>query len=521
MTVLSDAPARATKAPAEPGGLPRRAKVIAVGAVLAIGLVFFFWTRSDLWLDEALSVNIARLPLGDLREALRHDGAPPLYYAMLHVWTGLFGTGDWTVRALSGLCMVGATVAMWFVGRRIAGRSCGWIAVLLVVSSPYAIRYATETRMYALEILLVACGILVFRRALEAPTLGRLAMLALNVALLLYTQYWALYLLAVTGVLLVVLAWRGSYTSAARRMLVAFVVGGLAFAPWLSTFLYQRAHTGTPWGEPVFPGVPLGYTLRDFAGGDVQEGWVLIIPLVALLLFGLFGRARDDRRIEIDLHTVPGARWEAIVGGATLVVGLTLNYVAGGAFQSRYSAIVFPFFVVVVARGVTTLADPRVQAGVLVFVIGLGFVGGGRNVKTNRTQAGQVASVLRAQAQPGDVVVYCPDQVGPAVHRLAPSGLDEVTYPSFRGPELVDWVDYKKRVAAADPEAFVRKALERAGTHALWLVSTPGYLTHPVVCGQLSTLFAAARARQTPVAPDEDLFEHPGLQRFPARAAGG
>jgi hypothetical protein len=521
MTVLSDAPARATTAPAEPGGLSTRVKVLASGAVLVSGLVFFFWTRSDLWLDEALSVNIARLPLGDLQEALRHDGAPPLYYALLHVWTGVFGTGDWTVRALSGLCMVGAAVALWFVGRRIAGRSCGWIAVLLVASSPYAIRYATETRMYALEILLVASGILVFRRALEAPTLGRLALLALNVALLLYTQYWTLYLLAVAGVLLVGLAWRGTYAPAARRMLVATVIGGLAFTPWLSTFLYQRAHTGTPWGEPVFPGVPLGYTLRDFAGGDVQEGWVLLVPLVGLLLLGLFGTARGKRHIEIDLHTAPGARWEAIVGGATLAVGLTLNYVAGGAFQSRYSAIVFPFFVVVVARGVTTLADPRVQAGVLALVIGLGLVGGGRNVKTNRTQAGQVAAVLRERAQPGDVVVYCPDQVGPAVHRLAPPGLDGVTFPAFGSPELVDWVDYKERVAAADPARFVRDALERAGTHTLWLVSTPGYLTHPVVCGTLSTLFAASRARETPVAPDEELFEHPGLQRFPARPAGG
>ena len=35
-----------------------------------------------------------------------------------------------------------------------------------------------------------------------------------------------------------------------------------------------------------------------------------------------------------------------------------------------------------------------------------------------RTQAVQVAADLNAQAQPGDVVVYCPDQLGPAVNRL-------------------------------------------------------------------------------------------------------
>jgi hypothetical protein len=517
MTVLSDAPSRASSAPAEPGRLPRAA-LIAGGAVLVAGLVFFFWTRSDLWLDEALSVNIARLPLGDLKAALRKDGAPPLYYLLLHVWTGVLGSGDLASRSLSGVCMVGATVALWFVGRRIAGPACGWITVLLMAANPYAIRYATEARMYALEILLVSCGILAFRRALESPTIGRLAAFGLIVALLMYTQYWALYLLLVVAVLLAVLAWRSSYARSARRMLVAGAIGALLFTPWLPTFLYQRAHTGTPWGERVFIGVPWGTTLQDFAGGEHQEGWVLLVPMIALLLLGLFATARDGRHIEIDLHTAPGARWEAIIGGATLVVGFTLNYLANGAFQTRYSAIAFPYFIVVVARGVTTLADPRVRAGVLAGVIALGFIGGVRNVKTNRTEAGQVAAVLRAQAQPGDLVVYCPDQLGPAVSRLAPSGLDQVTYPAFRRPEFVDWVDYKQRLAHADPTAFAREALARAGTHTLWYVSSPGYLTHPIVCSTLSNLFAAQRARQPLVGPDARLFEHPGLQRFPASA---
>ncbi|MEY4916125.1 MAG: hypothetical protein RL616_38, partial [Verrucomicrobiota bacterium] len=40
------------------------------------------------------SVNIARLPLGELPEALRHDGHPPLYYALLHVWMQVAGSGD-------------------------------------------------------------------------------------------------------------------------------------------------------------------------------------------------------------------------------------------------------------------------------------------------------------------------------------------------------------------------------------------------------------------------------------------
>jgi uncharacterized membrane protein len=519
VTLLSDAPAREPAPPARPSPWRPRTTTIVVAGVLAAGLVSYFWTRSDLWLDEALSVNIARLPFGQLDHALRHDGAPPLYYALLHVWSAALGSGDWAVRSLSGVCMVGTAIALWFGGRRVADRAGGWIAVMLVASNPYAIRYATETRMYALEMLLVAWGILAFRRALESPTAGRLAQFGLVVALLLYTQYWALYLLLVVGALLVVLAWRGPSRDPARRMLLAMAIAALTFVPWLPTFLYQRAHTGTPWGTPQLPGVPIGYTLRDFAGGDFQEGWLLLLPLLAMLLLGLFGRARDDRRVELDLRTQPGARWEGIVGAATLVVGLVLAYAAGSAFETRYSAVVFPFVVLVVARGVTTLTDPRVRAGLLAVMVVLGFVGAGRNVATDRTQAGQVAAVLRAEAHPGDLVVYCPDQLGPAVHRLAPAGLDEVTYPDFGSPAFVDWVDYKARLARTDPAAFARQARARAGSHTVWLVTSPGYITHRASCDTLAEGLAAGRTPSIRVSPDVRIYEHPGLQEFTARTA--
>jgi mannosyltransferase len=483
VTTLSDAPSRKSGSDEDTIATVRRSPglIAAVVVVGAVGAFFFAYTRSAMWLDEALTVNIARLPLSQLHEALKQDGAPPLYYLLLHFWTGAFGAGNVAARSLSGLFMAGAVVAIWFAARRFAGTTAAWIAAAATLASPYAIRYATEARMYSLVMLLVASGIVAMQRALEKPTTGRLAVVAVIVALFVYTQYWSFYLLAVVVGVLAAAAWRGQQRDAARRVLVAVAIGGLAFLPWVPTFLYQRAHTGTPWGSPVLPGIPIGYTLRDFAGGasgtaaDRQEGWLLFFVLVPMLLLGVFARGVDNRRIEIDVHVPRETRVIAFIGGAGLVVALSLNYLAGGAFQSRYSAIVFPFFVLLVARGFTTLRDPRVLGGVLGVAVVLGFVGGVRNVVTQRTQAPEVAAVLRREAKPGDLVVYCPDQVGPAVHRLTPAGLDEVVYPSLAGPTRVDWVDYKQRLAAADPKAFVRNALARAGSHTLWYVRAPGY----------------------------------------------
>jgi len=50
-----------------------------------------------------------------------------------------------------------------------------------------------------------------------------------------------------------------------------------------------------------------------------------------------------------------------------------------------------------------------------------GFAVAVQNVYTQRSQAPEVAAVLAAHAKPGDIVAYCPDQLGPALYRLLPA----------------------------------------------------------------------------------------------------
>ena len=428
MNAVAAAPARATGPDAEDAaGGPPRWMVVAVVATIVAGIAFRFATRSDLWLDEALSVNIAKLPLSDLHEALRHDGAPPLYYVLLHGWIEIFGSGDVAVHALSGVISVATLPAAWFAGRRLAAARpdrvwIGWAAVVVLASSPYAIRYATEARMYTLGMLLAAWGYLALRRALERPTLLRLAIVAAITGLLCYTLYWSFYLLAVVGIGLIWRAWKARELAdrqAARSVIVAMVAGGLTFVPWLSTFVDQLQHTGTPWGDARLPWVGIADAFAAFAGGDKHgEAFVYLPFLIVLPLLALLGHALDRRRIELDLATRPAVRWELVAAIATLLVGLVASWAGGTAFEGRYASVMFPLLALVTAYGVITFADTRVRAGVLAVVVLLGFAGGVRNFDENRTQASQSADVIDAEAEPGDLVVYCPDQIGPDVSRL-------------------------------------------------------------------------------------------------------
>ena len=489
---------------------------------VAAGVVFRFVTRSDLWLDEALTVNVAKLPLSDLREALRHDGAPPLFYVLLHGWISVFGSSDVAVRALPGVLSVATLPAAWLAGRRLAGRWGAWAAVAVLVSSPYAIRYATETRMYALAMFLVLWGYLALRRALERGSFPIYVALALITAALCYTLYWSFYLLAVVGIGLVWRAWRAPELAdrqAARGVIVSMIAGGVMFLPWLSTFTYQLQHTGTPWGDARVPWFGVAEAFVQFAGGDKHgEAFIYLPVLIVLPLLALFGAAVNSTHIDLDLRTRPAVRWETAAAFATLVLGLVASFIASTAFEGRYAAVMFPLLALVIGYGVTTFGNIRVRAGVLAFIVVLGFVGGMRNVLDNRTQAAQVADVINAEAKPGDTVVYCPDQIGPAVHRLLSPSLHvtEVTYPRGTPPLLIDWVDYVDKIRATDPTAFGRRELQRVSDHTIWYVAAFGYHNVEGKCEALRAELSAVRhEKQHVVANDNKFFEYQGLFEYP------
>ena len=198
-------------------------------------------------------------------------------------------------------------------------------------------------------------------------------------------------------------------------------------------------------------------------------------------------------------------------------MGLGLSYLQGSTYQVRYAAVMFPFVVLVAAFGVTILTDVRWRVAVLAVAVVLGLVGGWKIIDTEKTQAGQVAAAIVKGAKPGDVIGYCPDQLGPAVSRLIPAslGVRQLTFPATSTPRRVNWVDYADKVNAADPAAFSQSLLDRAGAGTVWFVSSSGYAPFAVKCETISADLAAARGPgQSLVNSDANIFEHMGVLRF-------
>ena len=107
--------------------------VLTLLTLLAIGLRLIRMTYQPLWWDEGWSLYFATTGIGNMLELTAVDIHPPLYYLLLHFWSGLFGPGIVSVRLLSILIGTATVPLLYAAGRRLSGHKGGLLAATMLV----------------------------------------------------------------------------------------------------------------------------------------------------------------------------------------------------------------------------------------------------------------------------------------------------------------------------------------------------------------------------------------------------
>ena len=213
-------------------------------------------------------------------------------------------------------------------------------------------------------------------------------------------------------------------------MLAALAGGLLLLLPWLPVFLFQLRRTGAPWAQQPHL-VDLWYALTAWSGGGTGPAVVLSLLVLGLLVLALVGhRQRAGVLLRAPVDRPSGLLLGVVAGSVLLGVALSMGGVGG--YSPRYTSGALVLCLLVAARGTLAL-PPRARVAVLAVaaVAGLG-TAVPQLTSTLRTQAPALAAALRAGLSPGDVVVYCPDQLGPSVSRLLPAGHPAGAVPDGR-----------------------------------------------------------------------------------------
>ena len=455
-----------------------------------VGVLFYFLPMSPLWLDEAQSAAISGESFSDLFDALRHDGHPPLYYFILGAWVDLFGDTSFALRALSGFFGVLSIFLTWSVSRLHMDRRASLISVVLMAISPFAIRYATEVRMYSMLIVLILLMYLVFYWTNSKPSWKRYSCLSLLVTFLLFTHYWSLFFVSIIF-LSFLLKMRKSPTEEKKHtksLMLAVVIGSTPFILWLPVFLDQLLHTGTPWAKAPRPTVVIALTLEAFGGGKGSEALLVAVAMSVLVFLGVFAKKiRGTNTLQLGWSELIWLKEIGLISLGTVLFGSIVTLLTDSAYQGRYGVFIFPF--VILASSVALARLPKeVGVAVLAVFILLCVVSVARELSRDRTQIGEIAEAIVDNGKSGDLVVFCPDQLAPAGSRILSERFETFAYPNLDSGERVDWYDYEKRNSAADPAEVADQLLkDKENIKNIWLVWIDGFETFGKQCSSFRT----------------------------------
>jgi hypothetical protein len=416
------------------------------GSVVVLLLVSTFlrsrYLHGQFWMDEALSTGISSHALTAIPGVLRHDGSPPLYYLLLHVWMQVFGSSETATHALSLVFGTLTVPAAAWVAWSLWGRRAALIAAVLFALNPFITAYSQETRMYTLMALLGLLATGAFIHGFIYRRRKYLILFAVCQALLLYTHAWGIFF-GVGAAVAFGLVWKLSPADERgpllRDGLLSFGAAGLLFLPWLPTLLYQATHTGSPWDPTPNFGAPIQIS-RNLMGGD--RATTALVLAAAIGLAALWTRSRRTSREGITMWVL------MLLPVGTLAFGWLVSRFSP-AWQYRYFAPILAALLLLATLGLSRAKGIGLIALALIVIFWANPKSYTPQYKSDmRDVSGEVAPRLHQ----GDlVVVGQPEQVPLAWYYL-PAGLRfaDTTGPTT-DPQSMNWVHALKRMQHADP----------------------------------------------------------------------
>ena len=365
-------------------------------AILVLGALFRFYDLAgeSLWLDEGISIRIANLNLYQIIKTYISENHPPLYFVILHYWTGLFGDSEFSARFLSVIFGILALIVVYKLGSLIFDKETGILSALLMAISAFYIGNSQEARMYSLAILLALSSIYFFIKLFEKDNFSVKAGYVLFTTLLFYTQYSGFFILLVQNVFFftMLLLSKKPGTLNLRRWLLIQAVLLLLFIPWISFAVENLIHAAGNTSSGIWSSLTSGSIknpLASFAGS-----FPVFYPFLILAVVALVKHFSKCYFILLWLFLPIGLLYLLSLGQAVF-------------FITRYIGVASPAFYLLVANGIRIFKNRNLKIIIIFIVVILSLMTtGSYYVRVTKNQWREVANYIDTNAKSKDVLLF-------------------------------------------------------------------------------------------------------------------
>jgi len=342
-----------------------------------------------LWWDEGYSLFFATRDFGTMLARTAVDIHPPLYYALLQFWIAFAGKGEVAVRLLSVVIGVATIPLLYALAYKLFdNRRVALIAALLLALSPFHVYYSQEVRMYGLVTLLCLASVYLFVQLLGMPfgkprTIIVAGAYILVTAAALYTQYYAVFILAVEISALAIRAIRSRWLIGSLvHWFIALIAIAAFYLPWVlyaggKLYTYVKNKVAIEQYAPLDPATFLAQHLAAFSLGHLTDwtwlAWGSTI-FVALAIGGAATLDRRDTESAMDIR-VSSPRLSGELCLLYLLLPLALGYIVNLIYpfhpirNERLLLIAAPAFWILVALGIDALWHRRAWLAALALVV--------------------------------------------------------------------------------------------------------------------------------------------------------
>jgi len=468
------------------------AVLVAAGAVLR----FHALGQKSVWIDEGVSIALARLDWYNLLRILwRHEANMALYTLLLRFWLP-FGDGEVWIRTLSVLPALATIPAVYLLGRMLFDARIGLMASFLIVINAFHVRYSQEARSYSWFALLCVLSCIYFLKFLRDPSSRNRIGHLLTSVLAVYTHFFAGFIVLVQWLSLRLLdktevepllkkSWR-QFAIAIAPLVIFVASTGVGVLRWIPR-----------------PGwISLRITAIYLTGGGGERLVLLYAAACGLAIVPLVPALFRFRRMGPD-------QWPYLLLAIWLLLPITAVFLISQwkpCFLARYFIFTVPALALLAAAGIAQLRSRWLMGAALLLFAAWSLPGVyslyHKDLDTGREDFRAATRYILAHSEPNDAILFH-QPIGRMPFEYYRSLTAPASYPIVIYPAHAEGLTFKDFYAGPPPQSFL--ASVPSHYRRVWFVFTHNELNAGP--DATTSFISAFYGKQYPISMREEFQE--------------